>query len=120
MTTVTLNPERLREIFEKSDTQAIALVSVYKEVFPDWDNIEKVDGWPTCNKETWNWFFHKCRDFDDRVTNPRLRGLGQLEVLPGGLWFNNGFSCAAPEAKNLAKFEIIPCSVTMKKSTVAA
>lgn len=119
MSNILLSSDRLKEIFNTAQTQADILVSIYKEVFSNWDNIEKIDGWPICNKETWTWIYHRMRTFDDVVTNPRLKELGKLYVMPGGLWFNSGFSVNDPLAETLQLFEVIPCTVTLKENKEA-
>lgn len=75
--------KKLQEIFETSDNQEFALVEIYKILFPDWDRIKKIDGFPIVGREMWE---HICGLFIefDRKKHP--------EFLNGGLWLNAGFS----------------------------
>jgi hypothetical protein len=63
--------------------------------------------------------YNKFRNLDNEKTNPRLRKEGKLEVMPGGLWFNRGFSCSDHQAETLKEFEIILCPVRLKNDTTA-
>jgi hypothetical protein len=75
--------KRLQEIFETSDNQGSALVEIYKILFPDWDQIKKIDGFPTVGREMWEYICGLFTEFD-RKKHP--------EFLKGGLWLNTGFS----------------------------
>ena len=63
--------------------QADAMVNLYKLVFPDWNEIAKIDGFPRCDKDL---CVYICRCFIafDEKHHPN--------VIKGGLWLNNGFS----------------------------
>jgi len=100
---VKLDREAVRNVFETAESQAEAIVELYKMVFPDWDAIEKVHGWPTCNKFTSQEIGRLFMEFD-RKHHP--------EVLQGGLWLNSGFSTL--EGEHLPDWEIVRCDVTMK------
>jgi hypothetical protein len=71
------------EIFASSDHQADVLVKLYRLVYPDWDNIKKLHGWPKCGKALADYIAKAFMAFD-RKHHPK--------VMPGGLWMNNGFS----------------------------
>ncbi len=74
---------RLQEIFEQVDHQSSALVRIYRLVFPDWDRIERIEGYPEVGREMWKYI---CQLFIelDRQHHPN--------VFLGGLWLNAGFS----------------------------
>ena len=82
-----MNRKKLKEIdeiFEKAEHQADALVEIYKSVYPHWDAIEKIKGWPSCGKELWTHICEKFIQFDK---------VHHGDVQAGGCWMNNGFSC---------------------------
>ena len=111
---VTLKPEYLEKVFHEDTSQSEILITLYRIVFPEFDQIEKCEGWPVCNKTTWKRICNMFQEFDNRVTNPRLRQAGKLEVMPGVLWLNNGFSCNHALAETLQDWEVLPCEVERK------
>jgi hypothetical protein len=74
---------RLQEIFEKADHQNSALTEIYKLFFPDWEKIERLEGFPTVGQEMWKYICQLFIDFDQKH-HPK--------VFSGGIWLNNGFS----------------------------
>jgi hypothetical protein len=71
------------QIFEAHTNQSDALVEIYKLVFPEWDAIEKINGFPKAGAELWKYI---CRGFMafDRKHHPN--------VFNGGIWMNTGFT----------------------------
>jgi len=65
------------------DHQADAMVNLYKLVYPDWDSIRKIDGFPRAGKELCVYICRSFIKFDEKH---------HPDVIKGGLWFNNGFS----------------------------
>ena len=61
-----------------------AYVDLYKLVFPNWDEIAKVDGYPQIGLVFWTFIHHRFLDFD-RMFHP--------DVMAAGAWMNWGFSC---------------------------
>jgi hypothetical protein len=76
---------RLQEIFEKADHQNSALIGIYKLIMPDWDSIERLEGFPVVGQEMWQYIANLFIDFDQHH---------HPQVFKGGLWLNNGFSCS--------------------------
>ena len=74
---------RLQEIFERTDHQNSALTEIYKLFFPDWESIERLEGFPTVGQEMWCYICQLFIDFDQKH---------HCQVFKGGLWFNSGFS----------------------------
>ena len=72
----------IKGIFKSNTRQDEALVEIYKLALPDWDNIEKIHGYPEIGQEFWKFV---CRGFIefDRKHHPN--------VFAGGIWLNNGF-----------------------------
>lgn len=70
-------------IFEKSDHQEQVLIGLYRMVFPDWDQIAKINGYPEAGDDLWKFI---CRLFQkfDQDHHP--------DCMPGGAWMNTGFS----------------------------
>jgi hypothetical protein len=54
MTMIRVKQETLEEIFEGAEGQADALIAIYKLVLPEWDDIERLDGWPSVNETLWS------------------------------------------------------------------
>jgi len=112
MSVVRLPKETIDRIFERVDNQMVphqfdACLLLYKEVLPDWDRIEKVDGYPQVTKKTNEYIFRKFMDFDDKH---------HKNVLRGGLWMNNGFgTCSAPDDLNDWEVFIDPAILKYKK-----
>src|SRR5437763_1310199 len=75
---IRLTETAVRACFERP-TQADVLVALYRLVFPDFDDIDQFDGWPSINDKTWKAIARMFIDFDN-VHHP--------EVLAGGLWMN--------------------------------
>jgi len=107
---ITLNPDTVADIFKNATTQADYLIPLYRMVFPNWDNIEKVNGWPQCNKNTWLKIARLCEPVDQSIN--KQRGWDK-QLMVGGAWLNNGFSCHE-SPQGLEDWQIIPCAVTMK------
>lgn len=75
--------KKIDKVFERCEHQQDVLIELYKLVFPDWDFIEKIEDWPTCGKELWEYICKKFIRFD-KTFHP--------DVFAGGAWMNNGFS----------------------------
>jgi len=75
--------QRLQEIFEESDHQSSVIVKLYKMLFPDWDKIQRIEGFPIVGKALNEYIFHLFVEFD-RQHHP--------ECFNGGAWINQGFS----------------------------
>ncbi len=84
---------RLQEIFEKAEHQDSALVGIYKLFIPDWEKIDRLEGFPTVGQEMWQYICQLFINFD-QVHHPK--------IFKGGIWFNNGFSSDG----NLGPWEI--------------
>jgi hypothetical protein len=98
---VKLDWEAVEELFRVSEHQADVLFGLYRMVYPNWDDIAKVEGFPKISDTTNTKLFQKFIEFD-RVHHP--------EVFAGGCWMNNGFS----GEKDIAEWHVEPCEVTLK------
>ena len=70
-------------LFTKHDHQRDVLIELYKLVFPEWDEIARIKGYPEVGNDMWLFvcgFFQKF----DQHHHPGC--------LPGGAWMNTGFS----------------------------
>ncbi len=74
---------RLQEVFEKADHQNSALIGIYKLIVPDWDRIDRLEGFPEVGQDMWRYICNLFIDFDQRY---------HPDVFNGGIWINNGFS----------------------------
>ena len=80
---IKLQEDAVKALFEEHQHQSDVLLALYRMVFPDWDQIEKLDGWPRVNVWTWEQISKWFMAFD-RVHYP--------DVMNGGAWMNSGFS----------------------------
>lgn len=101
-----------------ADTESSALIAIYRMVYPNWDDIEKVGGpeldWPACNEDTWK---RICRYFMDKTHV--LNKTRDREVMPGGIWMNNGFTCHDSAGKELPDWWVMPAPVKLKEKVTA-
>ena len=82
---VVFNAESSQEIFEKAEHQERALIELYRMVIPDWDRLERLEGFPVVGQEMWKYICQLFIDLDQRL---------HPEIFNGGLWINAGFSCS--------------------------
>jgi len=83
----------LQEVFEHAVHQNSALIRIYKLLIPDWERIERLEGFPEVGQEMWRYICNLFIDFDQRH---------HPDVFNGGIWVNNGFS----SSENLGPWEI--------------
>lgn len=69
-------------IFQSQNDQRGALFEIYKLALPEWDRIERVNGFPEVGRAFWQFICRQFIEFD-RLYHP--------QVFAGGLWLNNGF-----------------------------
>jgi hypothetical protein len=73
----------IQSIFSKHDHQKFVMVDLYKLVLPDWDNIQKIEGYPEAGRELSIFISKQFMQFD-RKHHP--------DCMAGGAWMNAGFS----------------------------
>ena len=73
----------IEAIFCKHDHQEKILIDLYRLVFPDWDKIRRIEGFPEAGTALWKFICDLFIDFD-RIHHP--------DCLKGGAWMNSGFS----------------------------
>ena len=78
-----LDKQKVDEAFDTCLTQGEIFTKLYKLVFPDWDRIKCIDGYPEVSRETNDYLFKRFIRFDS---------LNHPTVISGGLWMNQGFS----------------------------
>ena len=83
ITTIKKLQHRLQEIFEQAEHQSSALVGIYKLIIPDWERIERLEGYPVVGRGLWQYIANLFIDFD-QCNHP--------QIFNGGLWLNQGFS----------------------------
>lgn len=79
----TLTKEEIDAIFEEATDQFVCLNKLYRLVYPDFDRIEKIDGFPEAGETVWKYICEKFFEFDKKH---------HPQVMPGGCWLNHGFS----------------------------
>lgn len=100
-----LNYHEVERLFDECSDQGEVIVELYKMVFPQWDSIEKIDGWPTINRETNDKISKLFMEFDAK---------NHPETFKGGLWLNNGFSSLEGQALKDWQVDISTCDVILK------
>ena len=99
--TIQLNQEIINSLFETAQDSSDIVLALYKMVYGNrWDKIRAINGFPSCNKSTGLDLMQRFIDLDKKL---------RVETMPGGLWFNNGFSTCDSKAASLANYEILPC-----------
>jgi len=78
-----ITKEQVEQIFATRTHQAEIVVDLYRLVYPDFDRIAKVDGFPAAGKELSRLIWKLAMEFD-RKHHP--------DVMTGGCWLNHGFS----------------------------
>jgi hypothetical protein len=81
-----INQKAVEEIFQKGENQQQVADAIYREVFPDYDMIDKIDGYPKVSHATSVKLFELFIKFD-KEHHP--------DVVPGGLWLDSGFAGTA-------------------------
>lgn len=93
-------------------TEGDAVVAVYKLIYPQWADIEKVgddtQSWPACNADTWKAI---CRVFQDLTARLNIPRRCDKQVMPGGVWMNNGFT----QDDSLKDWHVKAAPVTLKQ-----
>ena len=91
---VNLKKEVIDAIFENSKQQHETVSKLYGSVIPRFEEVKKVNHFPSTNKKTSEYIFSKAIEFDKKY---------HPNILNGGLWFNNGFS---GDNETLKDFEV--------------
>jgi len=79
-----ITKKQVDQIFADAEHQFDYWLALYKLAYgDDWERVKFVEKWPLVSNETNDYIFRKAIKFDERV---------HLNVLPGGIWMNKGFS----------------------------
>lgn len=54
----------LQKILEASDHQESALVNLYKMLFPEWEKIQRIEGYPEVGQGLWDYICNLFIEFD--------------------------------------------------------
>ena len=103
-----ISREDVDRCFDEAKHQRDYLENLYRLVFPEWDSIESIDGWPTSGKELAAYCCKKAVRFDAE----------HHKCLAGGLWMNNGFSVYGNDSLELWEVDRSKCKVTFKQEEV--
>ncbi len=102
---VKLTKAFIDEVFAVATRQDDALVTLYRAVFPEWDQIKEIKGWPACSQKTATYLCGKFMELDRRH---------HPNALAGGLWMNNGFSSVEGRRKGLPDWVVERCEVVLQ------
>jgi len=94
---IKLDKTAVKKLFEDNDHQFQVIEGLYRMVYPDYDDIEKLEGWPTITENTNRDISRLFINFD-RKHHPN--------VFNGGLWMNNGFSQMCAGEFDLEDWEV--------------
>lgn len=100
-----LSPQTIDNCFKDKTNTDDVLQALYKLVFPDWDNIVSIKGWPTITRQTNEYIFQKFVDFDKEF---------HPDIFPGGAWFNQGFSTMEAGTMRDWTVDISRCEITYR------
>ena len=125
MTDIFLKKEDIDAIFEEGEHQAEVALALYRLVYPDWDDIESIDGWPKAGPEVSAYLMEKFISFDrkhhpshrmivSRDRRSRLTPEQDRGCVPGGLWLNQGFSTL--DTEHLLPWEVERAPVVYKEA----
>ena len=78
-----LSKDKVDEIFKAHNNETDVLLALYDLVIPDWDNVVKVNGFPSAGEEVHRYIGRSFMDFDAEHHSDTFKGV---------LWLNNGFS----------------------------
>ncbi len=93
--------KRIQEIFDYASSNTEALVEIYKLVFPDIEQIQKIKGHPVADKNLWTYIWRMFIQLD-RKCHP--------QEFAGAIWINKGFgmnSGLASWSIDLSKCKVI-------------
>jgi hypothetical protein len=82
-TTKGLAKSRIEKVFRDAKHQSDAVIGMYRLVYPDWDAIASVNGYPAVSDATGKCIFALAIAFDQK---------NHPDVMAGGCWMNHGFS----------------------------
>jgi hypothetical protein len=101
-----ITKEEVEQIFASSNHQVEVVEALYRLVFPDYDDITKLNGFPEAGERLSKLIWDKFFQFDF-THHPG--------VMPGGRWMNNGFSTN----EDLGEWEVDAGGINkiMKEST---
>lgn len=106
-TRIRFDLEALKRIGEKKDGKFVIpefaerMLQVYLQVFPQWEHIDHIDGWPTCSVALWEKI---------ATTICAKKSLREVQL---SFWQNKGFSCDTDNALNLKNDEVSLDGVTL-------
>lgn len=103
-----LDEKVIDRIFERAESQAEYMAGLYRMVFPRWDEIKEVKGWPAVSADTWKAICRKCMDWDTKKVP---------HVMAGGAWLNQGFTSSGEPPLNLWEVDLSTCEVTFETKT---
>ncbi len=83
---IKLDEEEITNIFSTAETQQQAALALYRKALPDYDRLEKIEGYPRVSHSTAVRLFDLFINFD-KEHHP--------DVMPGGLWLDCGFAGSA-------------------------
>ena len=105
MKKVKLKKEDVERLFDECTHQADVVIGLYRMVYPEWDFIEKMEGFPKVNYKTgltlMNWFM----EFDR---------IHHSNVMNGGCWMNHGFGTDEKLSDRTPDWQVERCDFTWK------
>lgn len=110
MKAIRLDEKQLAESIRSAPSESDAVVAVFRMVYPNFDAIEKMDGYAKCNRRTSKAICQWFMELTERLNRDRKY---DKQVMPGGAWMNWGFS--SDEQTELKDWWVMPAPVILKE-----
>jgi hypothetical protein len=111
---VRLDKEAVKTAVTGAQSESDAVVAVFRQVYPNFDAITSVDGYPKCNEKTWKEICQWFMDLTGRLNRARRY---DKQVMPGSIWMNYGFSANGSDCEALKDWHVLPAPVRYAEAT---
>lgn len=101
-----LDEKKVKKLFEEKDNQADVLIELYMMCVDNFKDVLVIDGFPTVSRETNEKLFKLFMEFDKKH---------HPNVMPSGLWLNNGFSSLDPQDLENWEVDMSTCTITYRE-----
>ena len=98
--TLQLPQETIESFINDAETEVDAALALYKHVYPNWDDMQDIDGYPSVSETTGKF-----------IMNALQEKFGKGKALLG-VWFNKGFSTLKP---GVPDWQVLPAPYTLQE-----
>ena len=96
-----INLEEIKEMAKDITEPNELLLEIYRSIFPNFERIEKIEGWPSISRECWK-----------KICEVFIQLNCPTSVTPALVWMNFGFS--AVESLEDTEVDLSSCTVYYK------